>query len=212
MHHTLPNRIREHVGLILAAGASARMGSPKSLLTYPDGTRLAEDQVRRMRSGGCRDVWMVVGAKAEAILEQLPDLPCAFNPDWETGRWSSVQVGLLSAGTARGYLVLPVDTAGVRPETIATLLQVADPSEAMALRPSYQGRPGRLLWISKTLRDQFLSAANPRDKRLDHWVTPYQEILPVDDPAILNNINTPQEWTRYLDGLRIEDCRLKIAD
>ena len=205
MSHAPPNRIREHVGLILAAGASSRMGSPKSLLTYPDGTRLAEDQIRRMRSGGCRDVWLVVGAKADAILEQLPELPCAFNPDWETGRWSSVQVGLLSAGIAKGYLILPVDTPGVSPDTIATLLKAADQSEVMALRPSYQGHPGRLLWISKTLRDQLLSATNAREKRLDHWVTPYQEVLPVDDPAILNNINTPQEWTRYLDGLKNED-------
>lgn len=54
-------------GLVLAAGASERMGSPKALLEFPDGTSLLTRQVETLKEGGCTNIFVVVGTDAEKI-------------------------------------------------------------------------------------------------------------------------------------------------
>lgn len=187
-----------HAGILLAAGASTRMGQPKALLKLPGGATLAEDQANRLRLAGCRDVWMVVGAHAEAILDRQHGIPIAYNPAWASGRWSSVRAGLMAADVAGGYLLLPIDSAGIRPATLRALLDAADTASALALRPVHHGRPGRCLWLSRRLRDRLLATEAAPETRLDEWVAPYQHPVPVEDPAILNNLNTPGDWDRFL--------------
>ncbi|HET6529482.1 MAG TPA: NTP transferase domain-containing protein, partial [Actinoplanes sp.] len=49
-------------GLLLAAGAGRRMGTPKALLRDPDGTAWVTRSARVLVAGGCRPVLVVVGA------------------------------------------------------------------------------------------------------------------------------------------------------
>ena len=57
-------------GVILAAGASERMGRPKALLRLPppSGAFLLVDQIERLRSAGCARVAVVLGADADLSL------------------------------------------------------------------------------------------------------------------------------------------------
>ena len=83
------------VGLILAAGASSRMGSPKPLLKIAKKT-LLEDQVSRMREAGIEDIYVVVGCKANEIKERHKDLDVHWveNKEWKLGKFSSVVCGI----------------------------------------------------------------------------------------------------------------------
>ena len=58
-------------GIILAAGASSRMGSPKALLDYRGETFIA--RLARVLSGACSPVIVVLGYHAEAIRSVIPD-------------------------------------------------------------------------------------------------------------------------------------------
>ena len=83
------------VGIVLAAGASRRMGSPKALLRGPDGIPLAARQAARLLAGGCEGVAVVLGAEIERIRPELPPgLATVENPRWAKGRASSLQAGL----------------------------------------------------------------------------------------------------------------------
>lgn len=53
-----------------------------------------------------------------------------------------------------------------------------------------------MLYVPAVLKDAVL--ALPAEGRLDEWAAPRARALEVDDPGILNNINTPDEWAAFL--------------
>lgn len=85
-----------YVGIIiLAAGASTRMGTPKQLLMYK-GRSLVRHTVEVALASMCRPVVVVTGANAEIMKPELLDLPIKVveNQQWSKGMSSSIRVGL----------------------------------------------------------------------------------------------------------------------
>ncbi|MDR0993980.1 MAG: nucleotidyltransferase family protein [Verrucomicrobiota bacterium] len=185
------------VGIVLAAGASSRMGRPKALLCDPDAVPLAARQARVLQEGGCSSTAVVLGCAAEALRPHLPPaLEIRVNARWSQGRVSSMQTGMQAFPDAAGWLFLPVDAAGVKPTTIRMLLDAAEKDPAHIWRPTYKGEKGNLLWIPACLaqRMALLSA----DARMDEWVEPMARRLEMPDAAVLRNVNTPEEWAAWL--------------
>lgn len=84
------------IGLIvLAAGASTRMGCPKQLLRY-QGHSLIQHIVKTVVDSVCNPIIVVLGANAEQIKSELQALPVRVveNPDWATGMSTSIRVGI----------------------------------------------------------------------------------------------------------------------
>jgi molybdenum cofactor cytidylyltransferase len=191
----------KHSGLVLAAGASSRMGQPKALLKIPSGKLLAMEQAGALMAAGITDVVVVLGHNAEEIVAALGEttLRYCFNSSWATGRLSSLQSGLRALPTSiYGVLILPVDTVGVKPATLSRIISMADETTAVAIRPAWQKKPGRILWLSRAVFEEILAIDPDPSFRLDAWMEPRETRLEVDDPAILNNINTPDEWRRVM--------------
>ena len=82
--------------LLLAAGASIRMGQPKQLLPWGDKT-LIEHQVRLLVQTG-NPVFAVLGSNYEMIIPLIEKLKVKIiiNNDWESGMGSSVACGVSS--------------------------------------------------------------------------------------------------------------------
>ncbi|MBF8965092.1 nucleotidyltransferase family protein [Pontibacter sp. FD36] len=81
--------------VILAAGASTRLGQPKQLLHY-QGKSLLQRAAQVATEAGFSPVVVVLGARAEKLIPELTDLPVTTvqNPDWQEGMASSIRVGL----------------------------------------------------------------------------------------------------------------------
>ena len=107
------NPIHQITGLILSAGKSSRMGSPKALLEFKDGATLLSKQVDLLRSANCTDITVVVGADTEAIRQAHTDIEVnwVINDKWELGQFSSLQAGLKSIGSM-DVILLPIDVIG----------------------------------------------------------------------------------------------------
>jgi len=187
----------KHAGIILAGGASSRMGSPKALLKLRNGRTLAEYQADLLKHAGIQHPVLVLGHQGASSASSLPSghFEIVQNPSWESGRLSSLQAGL-NACRADGYLVLPVDSVGARASTIFEMLTFAETRHASAVRPCVRGSPGRILWINRTLAEMLRSIPSTTDFRLDAWISSREVLLETDDTGVLNNINTPEEWQR----------------
>jgi molybdenum cofactor cytidylyltransferase len=81
--------------VILAAGSSSRMGSPKQTLQFR-GSSLLRNAALAALGAGCRPVVVVTGAYAELSRRELDGLDVreALNPRWETGMASSIRAGV----------------------------------------------------------------------------------------------------------------------
>ena len=123
--------------IILAAGASSRMGHPKALTMLDDETALA------------RIVRLAKGARIIAVLGEHHDLVRAAHPglavEWvhnrapDAGRTGSLQCGLEHARADR-VLVWPVDHPLARADTIAPRGAGSDPADPTARGPTIGGK------------------------------------------------------------------------
>ncbi|MEE8585565.1 MAG: nucleotidyltransferase family protein [Acidobacteriota bacterium] len=89
--------------IVLAAGASRRMGRPKQLLRL-EGTTLLHHAVRSALESGCRPVVVVLGCRAGEIAPQMEGfaVTVAVNQAWQEGMSTSIRAGLeaLQKGSA----------------------------------------------------------------------------------------------------------------
>ena len=135
--------------VVLAAGASSRLGSAKQLARLGN-ENLLERAVRVAREAGCAPVVVVVGASRDAVLgdSRLDDVVTAINDKWEDGMASSIRVGVealqLCAVDAEGVVLMTCDQPAV---TAAHLLEISSVDEMKASR--YAGRNGIPAFFAK---------------------------------------------------------------
>jgi len=113
-------------GLVLAAGASRRMGRPKQLIVM-DGRPLVVHAVEALRGGGLDDVLVVLGASAEAVAAVLPaGVRTVVNPDHATGQASSLRAGLAALDEGTDAVVAMVcDRPGVTAAAVRDVVAAA---------------------------------------------------------------------------------------
>lgn len=87
--------------IVLAAGASRRLGQSKQLLKHGSET-LLKRAIRLSNEAGASPVFAVLGAHYEIISASVPlhDATIVFNGNWEQGIASSIHAGLRALNTA----------------------------------------------------------------------------------------------------------------
>lgn len=188
--------------LILAAGKSARMGQPKSLLRVERKTfleRIVEEAEGAQLSG----ITIVLGHKANEILEALPQFRhrAVVNTGYELGQLSSLQLGLrtLSPASPDGVMVFLVDHPFVHRQLLNDLIEAFSTHEAPIVVPSFQNRRGHPMIFAASLFDELLRA--PLDRGALSVVRKHQDRilhLVVNDPGVLIDIDTPEAYNEFV--------------
>jgi molybdenum cofactor cytidylyltransferase len=137
-------------GVILAAGASRRMGRPKLLLPLGD-RPLLQHALDAAAASRLDEIVLVLGEKASAALDavRLPDgLPvrAAVNPDPGAGPGASLRRGLRGADPrAAAAAILLGDQPGITAPLIDRVIAAFLAAEAPVVRPVYcDSREGRV--------------------------------------------------------------------
>jgi CTP:molybdopterin cytidylyltransferase MocA len=138
-------------GLLLAAGAGRRMGTPKALVEV-DGEPLVRRALRALDEGGAAPVVVVLGARAAAVRALLPPgVEAVEAAGWADGMGASLRAGLAALTGRDGpdaALVHLVDLPGVPAAAVARLL-AAGTGAAVLARAAYRGRPGHPVLLGR---------------------------------------------------------------
>jgi molybdenum cofactor cytidylyltransferase len=193
--------------LVLAAGESTRMGEPKQLLPWR-GRPLVVYQVEQLRAAGADDVVVVVGHRADEVAPHAAAAGArvVFNAAYRSGRASSIRTGAAAlADDTRALITLSVD----QPREAALIRRVLDAhlnGAALITTPAHGGRRGHPVVFAGSLLPELRAVTEEREglRAVVRRHGERRQIVPVDDPAIHIEFNTPDEYQAALaaDALR----------
>lgn len=186
--------------LILAAGASRRMGQPKMLLPWSNLT-VIEQVISTFLNAGVKDVLVVTGGAREQVEKAIEHLPVRklYNPDYETGEMlSSLQLALTQMKPeTEAVLVGLGDQPQIQASTVQRVCEVYKDSRARLVVPSFNHRRGHPWLVARPLYNEILALQAPSTPR-DFLNNHAQEIhyVNVDTATILVDLDTPEDYAR----------------
>lgn len=193
------NAERQHwTGIVLAAGGSRRAGAFKAAVEI-GGSPLLRHAVTGL-GARCDRVLVVTGHRrslVEDLVANVPGVETVFNPDFAGDMFFSVRAGAAAVDRqCAGFFILPVDCPFVDPGVLDNL--IAAFNEAGGSHPCvpvYSHRGGHPVLLPAAARETVLATAPPADLR--HVLGEFDAVrVPVDDPAVLTDADTPEDLQR----------------
>jgi molybdenum cofactor cytidylyltransferase len=190
-------------GLILAAGASSRMGRDKALLPWPASghATLLSAAISALKPVA-KTIVVVAGRNAAQLARvvEASDTRLTINPSPEQGQFSSLRIGLreVLASGCDAAIITPVDCPPLSAASLDLLCAGFEQALARgqwAVAPENEGRRGHPLIAGRALIDAFLNAppaSNGRVVKNAH--TQFITYVPVPDLHLSANMNTPEEY------------------
>ena len=175
--------------MILAAGASQRLGQPKSLVPIGD-TTLVGLAYQKLVKAGCSPVLIVTRSELYVeIMQATMGSTVLVNPSPEQGRTGSIQCGLLSLAGEKGrmpqrVIIAPVDRPGWNVADVCSLLS----SHRSSTLASNERRGHPLLLDEQAIES--VLAAQPETPLRD--LVAFEEVI-VDAPLLGLNIDFPED-------------------
>jgi molybdenum cofactor cytidylyltransferase len=195
-------------GVVLAAGASARMGRPKQLLRVGDRVLLqcVVDAALRSRLD---EVIVVLGHCADEVRGAIavPEdsrTRVVVNPDHASGQSTSLRCGLHAADErSQALAVLLGDQPFVGPGLIDRLAQAFLSADSPAVRPVYPdagGAPGHPVFLARRLWPELAKLSGDRGARAllaarPDWLL---EVPVVGEPPL--DVDTWEDYQRAASG------------
>ncbi|HVZ19727.1 MAG TPA: nucleotidyltransferase family protein [Vicinamibacterales bacterium] len=189
--------------IVLAGGASSRMGQPKALLPAPDGLPFVVRIVRTLEQAGALDVVVVTGFEHASIVEALaaagaPGTRVVRNPDPARGQLSSLWCGLDAIDTsAAAVLMTLIDVPLIQPSTVSAVVARWQATGAPIVRPLFDGRRGHPVVFDRAVFDALRTA--PIEKGARAVVEAYRAEsvdVAVDDPGCIADVDTMDDYRR----------------
>ncbi|MFA5162563.1 MAG: nucleotidyltransferase family protein [Elusimicrobiales bacterium] len=184
-------------GIILAAGASSRMGRPKALLEYRGGTFL-DAVCSAMHGAGVHSITVVMGAHAAEIRGKWPGrhTHALVNPHPEQGQLSSLKTALRNMPVYAGAAVMAlVDQPEVSSAVYEKLIDAWRQNPGCIAIPRHRGKRGHPIILDARVWPLCFEA--PPDKGL-HWVTHHGSVsvidVDVDEESVIRDIDTPEQY------------------
>ncbi|MBU1227573.1 MAG: nucleotidyltransferase family protein [Actinobacteria bacterium] len=190
--------------LILAAGASQRLGRPKQLVEW-QGRPLLEWVIDAVRTWPVDSIAVVLGSQEEEILEAVDfgDALVVVNPEWEEGIASSLRVGLDAVGRdlhAERVFVVLADQPDIPAEVPSALIEGMDRSGKPVALPKYRYQRSNPVLVERSLWTRLMSlegdvGASRLFQAHPEWVHEVRF-----DQSAPRDIDTPEDLSDLLGG------------
>lgn len=200
MRGTMTDQI---AAIILAAGASSRMGRPKQLLDW-GGRPLVRVAAEQALVARLDDVIVVVGGAGGAVAAALAGLALHIvdNPAFAEGQSTSLRAGVAALGPAVAAAVVMLgDQPFVTAAIVDRLIAEWRATGAAIVAPSYRGRRGNPVLFSRAIFPELLAVAGDQGARAILAAHAADlRLVPFDDDRPLADIDTPADYQRLVGG------------
>lgn len=187
-------------GVVLAAGASSRLGRPKQLLPWR-GEPLVRHVARTAIEAGLSPVLVVTGYASAEVAEALDGLPLNLvrNSDWEAGQGTSVSAGVQTLpGETGAAIFLLSDQPQIPVELLRELVDIHARTLSPIVAPEIEGqRCNPVLFDRITFSDLMALIGDVGGRVLfDRYDI---SLLTWDDPIISLDVDTEADYKRLLE-------------
>lgn len=193
------------VAVVLSAGESSRMGSPKALLPI-EGQTFIEKIVAALKQTPVARVAVILGHNAEEMKQRIEHLPVeiVINPDYKLGQLSSLQTAIRHLQTdanCDGMLVHLVDHPYIDAKLVDNMIERFYATGKLIVVPRYGAKRGHPVIFSRQLFDELLAA--PMDQGAKAVVNAHRDdTLEIDtqDSGVTVDIDTPELYRHHVKG------------
>lgn len=188
--------------VILAAGRSSRMRSPKLLLEW-GGKSLLRRAVETAGAAGATEIVVVLGDHADLLSPQVPAglARMVRNPDFEQGQSTSLRRGLAAlAPHLPGAVCYPADQPFVTAAVIRRLVSAYQRSGRPAVVSEAAGVRGAPVFFSRGVFSDLMRIEGDQGAR--EFVRSHPELVQVerfDDPSVMLDVDTPEDYQALLE-------------
>jgi len=185
--------------IVLAAGASTRMGSAKQLL-HLGGRRVLQHVLDNVRRSAASEMILVLGHAAEEIQSklELKGVQVVMNDDYRQGMGSSLKAGLSAIDQqAKAALIILADQPFVRGETLDRLIAEHSRTKAQIVIPTYNGFRGNPVLLDQAVFAEVMALSGDIGCRAifgNHLEGIVK--LPVDDAGVLLDLDQQSDYQR----------------
>jgi molybdenum cofactor cytidylyltransferase len=187
--------------IVLAAGESRRMGRQKLLLPFGKTTVIGHVVDELLRSA-VDNVYVVLGHEGNRIAEALSGRPVTIvtNPDYKLGMLSSVRCGLRALPQQCDKVLVALgDQPAITSELVNQMIQSSSTTDKGILVPVYCGKRGHPILFSTCYRNEIFTSFD--DSGLRGLLQAHRDDIfemPVPTPAVLSDIDSPDDYRRAL--------------
>ena len=185
--------------IILAAGASSRMGQPKQLLEW-DNQPLIRRVAQTALAAQAEAVYVVVGGAGAAVTAALDNLPVQIVacPHYATGQSASLRAGIAALAThTDAALIMLGDQPFVTTAIIDALISVWRESRAPIVAPTFDGRRGNPVLFDRSMFAELLTVQGDQGARTVLQSTAaHIRLVPFIGTRALEDIDTIDDYHR----------------
>jgi molybdenum cofactor cytidylyltransferase len=196
------------VAIVLSAGESRRMGSPKALLPI-EGRFFIGQIVSVLKTTRVKKIIVVLGHNAEEIREKIDFLPISIvvNPDYSKGQLSSLITAIRSLEAEKvihevdGLLVHLVDHPSLSASLVNEMIDRFYESEKLIVIPRHKDRRGHPVLFSKALFQELVNAPLEQGaKAVVHAHRAETLEIETEDEGVVIDVDTPEEYQKLIRG------------